>query len=74
MLFKHYSTIRLLNAKFGPAQNLVTDRSTENINQNLAHLCSVFKINHSSRTPYSLWKNGLVEVQNRNLETHLLFS
>ena len=37
----------------------------------MAHLCSLFHINHSPRTPYSPWTNGLVEVQNRNLETHL---
>ena len=28
-------------------------------------------IRHSPRTAYSLWTNGLVEVQNRNLGTHL---
>ena len=28
-------------------------------------------IRHSPRTAYSPWKNGLVEVQNRNLGTHL---
>ena len=28
-------------------------------------------IRHSSRTAYSPWTNGLVEVQNRNLGTHL---
>ena len=37
----------------------------------MAHLCSLFLINHSPRTPYSPWTNGLVEVQNRNLGTHL---
>ena len=37
----------------------------------MAHLCSLFKIKHSPRTPYSPWTNGLVEVQNRNLGTHL---
>ena len=57
--------------KFGPPQYLVTDRGTEYINQDMAHLCSLFHINHSPRTPYSPWTNGLVEVQNRNLGTHL---
>ena len=57
--------------KFGPPQYLVTDRGTEYINQDMAHLCSLFNINHSPRTPYSPWTNGLVEVQNRNLGTHL---
>ena len=28
-------------------------------------------IRHSPRTAYSPWTNGLVEVQNRNLGTHL---
>ena len=28
-------------------------------------------IRHSPRTAYSAWTNGLVEVQNRNLGTHL---
>ena len=37
----------------------------------MAHLCSPFHINHSPRTSYSPWTNGLVEVQNRNLGTHL---
>ena len=37
----------------------------------MAHLCSLFHINHSPRTPYSPRTNGLVEVQNRNLGTHL---
>ena len=57
--------------KFGPSQYLVTDRGTEYIDQDMAHLCSLFHINHSPRTPYSPWTNGLVEVQNRNLGTHL---
>ena len=57
--------------KFGPPQYLVTDRGTEYINQDMAHLCSLFHINHSPRTPYSPWTYGLVEVQNRNLGTHL---
>ena len=57
--------------KFGPPQYLVTDRGTEYINQDMAHLCSLFHINHSPRTPYSPWTNGLVEVQKRNLGTHL---
>ena len=39
----------------------------------MAHLCSVFNINQSARTPYSPWTNGLVEVKNCNLCTHLCF-
>ena len=34
-------------------------------------LCTLMGIRHSPRTAYSPWTNGLVEVQNRNLGTHL---
>ena len=37
----------------------------------MAHLCTLMGIYHSPRTAYSPWTNGLVEVQNRNLGTHL---
>ena len=37
----------------------------------MAHLCTLMGIRHSPRTAYSPWTNGLVEVQNRNLGTHL---
>ena len=37
----------------------------------MAHICSLFIINHFPRTPCSPWTNGLVEVQNRNLGTNL---
>ena len=37
----------------------------------MAHLCTLMGIRHSPRTTYSPWTNGLVEVQNRNLGTHL---
>ena len=37
----------------------------------MAHLCTLMRIRHSPRTAYSPWTNGLVEVQNRNLGTHL---
>ena len=56
---------------FGPPQYLVTDRGTEYINKDMIHFCSLFNIVHSPRTPYSSWTNGLVEVQKRNLGTHL---
>ena len=46
-------------------------RGIEYISQDIAHLCSLFNIDHSSRTPYSPWTNALVEVRNRNLGTHL---
>ena len=57
--------------KIGPPQYLVTDRGTEYINEDMAHLCSLFHINHSPRTPYFSWASGSVEVQNRNRGTHL---
>ena len=39
--------------KFGPPINLVTDRGSEYINTDMAHLCSLLGIRHSPRTPYS---------------------
>ena len=38
-----------------------------------AHLCSLFHIKHSPRTPHSPWTYGLVENQDRNLGTHFRF-
>ena len=57
--------------KFGPPVYLVTDRGSEYINSELANLCTTMGIRHSPRTPYAPWTNGLVENQNKNLETHL---
>ena len=57
--------------KFGPSENLVTGRGTEHGNQQMTHLCSLFVIDRSPPTPYSPLTNGLVEVQNCNLGTHL---
>ena len=37
----------------------------------MAQLCTLMGIRHSPRTPYVPWTNGLVEVQNKNLGTHL---
>ena len=37
----------------------------------MAHLCTLTGIRHSPRTACSPWTNGIVEVQNRNLGTHL---
>ena len=37
----------------------------------MAQLCTLMGFRHSPRTAYSPWTNGLVEVQNRNLGTHL---
>ena len=61
--------------KFGPSQYLVTDRGTKYIKQDMTHLCSLFSIDNSPRTPYPPRTNNLVDVQNRNLGIHLrLFS
>ena len=57
--------------KFGPPVYLVTDRGSEYINSELANLCTKMGIRHSPRTPYAPWTNGLVEIQNKNLGTHL---
>ena len=56
--------------KFGPPIYLVIDRGSEYINTDMAHLCTFMAIRHSPRTPYSLWTNGFVEVQNKNLGTY----
>ena len=58
-------------SKLGPPQYLVTDRGTEYIIQDMTDLCSLFNNNHSPRTSYSPRIHGLVDVQNRNLGTHL---
>ena len=57
--------------KFGPPIYLVTDQGSEYVNKEMAHLCTLMGFRHSPRTAYSPWTNGLVEVQNRNLGTHL---
>ena len=59
--------------KFGPPVYLVTDRGSEYVNKEMAHLCTLMGIRHSGhpRKAYSPWTNGLVDVQNRNLGTYL---
>ena len=49
---------------------LVTARGSEYI-KNATHLWTLMGIRHSPRTAFSPWTNGPVEVQNRNLGTHL---
>ena len=49
----------------------VTDRGSEYVSKEMAHRCTLMEIRHSSRTACSPWTNGLVEVQKRNLGTHL---
>ena len=56
--------------KFGPPKYLVTDRGSEYLNKEMAHLCTLKRIRHSPITAYSPWTNGLVEVQNRYLGTY----
>ena len=50
---------------------LFTDRGSEYMNTDMAHLCTLMGIRHSPRTSHFLWTNGLVEVQNKNLGTHI---
>ena len=57
--------------KFGPPIYLVTDRGSEYVNKEMAHLCTLMGIRQSPRTAYSPWTNGLVEEQNSSLDTHL---
>ena len=54
--------------KYCPPIYLVTERGSENINTQPCTLMGKF---YSPRTPYSSWTNCLVEVQYKNLGTHL---
>ena len=65
-IFLHHWIIKL-----GPPLYLVTDRGSEYVNKEMAHLCTLMGIRHSPRTASSPWTNDLVEVQNRNLGTNL---
>ena len=64
---EHYSHIGSLNLD----HLLYLVAGSEYVNKELVHLCTLMGIRHSPRTAYSPWTNGLVEVQNRNLGTHL---
>ena len=57
--------------KFGPPRYLVTDRGSDYISTDKAHLCTPMGIRHSPITPYSPWTNGLVGVQIKNHGTHI---
>ena len=37
----------------------------------MTNLCTLMGIRHAPRTSHSPWTNGLVEVQNKNIGTHL---
>ena len=56
---------------FGPPIYFVTDRGSEYVSKEMAHLCIFMGNRHSPRTAYSPWTNGMVGVQNRNLATYL---
>ena len=49
--------------KFGPPIYLVTDRGSEYVNKEMAHLCTLMGIRHSPRTAYSPWTNGLLKYK-----------
>ena len=44
--------------KFGPPIYLVTDRGSENVNKEMANLCTLIGNRTSPRTAYSPWTNG----------------
>ena len=48
--------------EFGPPIYIVTDRGSEYVNREMAHLCTLMGIRHSPRTAFSPWTNGFVEV------------
>ena len=58
--------------KVGPPIDLVSDRGSKQTNIDMAQLCTLMGIRLSPRTTYSTWIKELVEVQNKNLDTHLL--
>ena len=43
--------LHLWITEFGPPQYLVTGCGTENTNQDMAHLCSLFNFSHYPRNP-----------------------
>ena len=51
--------------KFGPPIYHVTDRGSEYVNKEMAHLCTLMGIRHSPRTAYSPWTNALLKYKNR---------
>ena len=57
--------------KFGPPIYLFTDRGSKYVNTEMAHLCTLWEFVILLEQLILLWTKGLVEVQNRNLGTHL---
>ena len=58
-------------AKFGLPEILVTDNSTEFINNEIIILCHLYNIKHKPCTSHALWINDLVEGMNRSLLEYL---
>ena len=70
----HYAVNAIIHhwiSKFVPPQYRITDRGTGYLNSEMVNCCTLFNIRHSPRTSHASWTNGLVEVQNKNLRTHL---
>ena len=61
------------STQLSSTNNFITDRGTEYINQDFTHLCTLFQIRHSPRTPYAPWTNGLVEAQSAILALIFVF-
>ena len=58
-------------AKFGLPETLVTDNSTEFVNNEIITLCHLYNIKHEPRTSHAPWTTGLVEGTNRSLQEYL---
>ena len=50
---------------------MITDRGTEYLHNDVANCCTLFIFRHFQRTSPALWRNGLAEVQNKELATYL---
>ena len=58
-------------AKIGLPEILVTDNSTEFINQEIFTLCHLNNIKHKPLISHAPWTNGLVEGMNRSQQEYL---
>ena len=66
-------TIRALEKfilEFGIPQKLVYDEGSAFMNQDFTSYTHELGITHASRTAFSPWTNGKVEVQNKQLGAH----
>ena len=59
------------NQKIRTAPTQTFSEHAPYVNKEMAHLCTLMGIRHSPRTAYSSRTKCLVEVQNRNIGTHL---